>query len=138
MNKITILIVEDNLFDYESLLRKLGYLNIEFNLIHVKDGEEAIHFLFKEGAYSDEPDHKKPDMILLDVMMPRMNGTDVLRKIREEGSDETKSIPIIIFTKINDNDAINKECFELGANGFLTKPVSSTQLKDFFIRFKLI
>ena len=137
MKLIKILLVEDNDFDAESATRKLNYMDVIGKVIHARDGEEAIDYLFQTGEFENLPDYSKPDMLLLDIMMPKLIGTQVLKKIQEDGSDEIKNIPVIMLTTIEDNFT-NKECFKLGAKGFLVKPIQINHLKDFLISLDLI
>lgn len=137
MSLINILIAEDNLYDYESAIRKLSYLDSIGKIIHVSDGAKAIEYLFKEGEYSNDPAWIKPDIILLDLRMPKVNGEEVLEKIKSNGTEGIKSIPAIIFTTVEDNFT-NKKCFDLGARGFLEKPINTTHLNDMLIMLKLL
>ena len=137
MALINILIAEDNIYDYESAFRKLNYLESTGEIIHVKDGEKAIEYLFQTGEYAGAPGYIKPDLFLLDLRMPKINGEEVLEKIKLDGSEEMKSIPIIIFTTIDDKFT-NKKCFESGAKGFLEKPINLTYLKDLLVTLGLV
>lgn len=136
MKSITILVVEDNLFDYETTSRKLNYMGSDNKIIHIADGKNAIDYLFRTGEYTDLNNYIKPDLILLDVMMPKLTGTEVLRKIKKEGTDEIKNIPVIMLTSLEDNFT-NKECFNLGVKGFLVKPIQTKYLEDFLIKLEL-
>ena len=136
MKSITILVVEDNLFDYETTFRKLNYMGSDNKIIHIADGKNAIDYLFRTGEYTDLNNYIKPDLILLDVMMPKLTGTEVLRKIKKEGTDEIKNIPVIMLTSLEDNFT-NKECFNLGVKGFLVKPIQTKYLEDFLIKLEL-
>ena len=137
MRLINILIIEDNIFDYESLLRRLVHLDSIGKVIHLENGEQAIEYLLQTGEYANGKQFVKPDIILLDIEMPRYNGKEVLEQIKEKGSDEIKNIPVIIFTSLDD-DFNNEKCFALGAKGYLNKPVQINFLKDFLVAFKLI
>ena len=137
MGHVNILIIEDNIFDYESVSRKLRYLDSIGEVIHLDNGEKAIDYLFQTGIYANANDYIKPDLILLDIEMPRLNGKEVLEKIQKQGSDELKKIPVIIFTSLDDNYN-NQRCFDLGAKGYLNKPVQINYLKDFMITFGLV
>lgn len=136
MKLLNILLVEDNEYDAESAIRKLSNMEIISKVIRASDGEEAINYLFQTGEYEKLPDYSKPDLILLDIMMPKIIGTQVLKKIKEEGPEEIKAIPVIMLTTIEDYFT-NKECFSLGARGFLVKPIQINYLKDFLISLDL-
>jgi len=137
MRFINILIIEDNLYDYESLSRNLSYMDSIGKIIHLDNGEKAVNYLFQTGEYTDPANFIKPDIILLDIELPRLNGKEVLENIKEKGSDEIKNIPVIIFTSLDDNFN-NKKCFELGAKGYLNKPIQIKYLKDFLVAFNLV
>lgn len=136
MNGITILVVEDNLFDFETTNRKLNYLDSSFNIIHLQDGKKAIDYLFQKGEFENSASYQKPDLVLLDIMMPLLNGLEVLKIIKEEGSPEVKNIPVIMLTSLED-DPSNKTSFLYGAKGFLLKPVRLDHLKDFIVKYGL-
>lgn len=137
MRLINILIIEDNIFDYESVSRTLGYLDSIGKIIYLDNGEKAIEYLFQTGAYANAEHYIKPDLILLDIELPRLNGKEVLKEIKEKGSDEIKNIPVIFFTSIEDSFN-NQECFKLGAKGYLNKPIHLNHFKDFLVAFGLI
>jgi len=137
MALINILIAEDNIHDFESIVRKLNYFGSMGEIIHVKDGEKALEYLFKTGEYANAADYIKPDLILLDLSMPKVSGEEVLETIKAEGTDEIKKIPVIIFTSEEDKFT-NKKCFESGARGFFIKPVSLNHLEDMLIMLNLL
>lgn len=113
-NVIEILLVEDNPNDAELTIRALKKQNLANNLLHVKDGEEALEFL-----YSDE-NHIMPKVILLDLKMPKVDGIEVLQKIKKD--EHKKVIPIVILTSSKEEQDILK-AYELGVNAFVVKPV---------------
>ncbi|MEX1122340.1 MAG: response regulator [Balneolales bacterium] len=118
--EIEILLVEDNMSDAELAMRALKKKNLSNQLIHLKDGEEALEFIFAKGKFSDRDITKTPKMILLDLKMPRIDGIEVLRRIKED--ERTKTIPVIVLTSSNEDPDI-KRCYELGANSYIVKPV---------------
>ncbi len=119
-NEIEILLVEDNKNDAELIMRTLSKINLANNLIHVKDGAEALDFLFAREKYAGREIKKTPRMILLDIKMPRIDGIEVLRQIREHES--TKFIPVVIMTSSKEEQDIVRS-YELGVNSFVVKPV---------------
>lgn len=119
-NEVEILIVEDSLDDANLTIRALKKGNIANTLYHVRDGAEALDFIFARGKYSSRTKMSKPKLILLDLKMPKVNGVEVLEKIKSD--PETKTIPIVILTSSQEDPDI-KKCYELGANSYVTKPV---------------
>ena len=120
LNEVEILLVEDNKNDATLAIRALKKVNLCNNLIHVKDGVEALEFLFGTGQYSERQTKKNPKVILLDIKMPKMDGIEVLRQIRSNPA--TKAIPVVIMTSSKEeNDII--QSYELGVNSFVVKPV---------------
>jgi two-component system response regulator len=119
-NELEILLVEDNTNDAELTIRALKKNNLANKLIHVKDGEEALHFLFSEGKFSDRVSHEGPKVILLDLKMPKVTGIEVLKKIKSD--ERTKRIPVVVLTSSNQDPDI-QTCYDLGANSYVVKPV---------------
>ncbi|MEX0773855.1 MAG: response regulator [Balneolales bacterium] len=119
-NDIEILLIEDNKHDAELTLRALKKHQITNRLIHLKDGAEALDFIFAKGAYSGRGVMDKPKVILLDLKMPKVDGIEVLRRIKED--DRTKTIPVVILTSSKEDPDINR-CYKLGANSYIVKPV---------------
>jgi len=115
-----ILLVEDNLDDVEITLRAFRKVRVA-NTVHVvRDGQEALDFLFREGDHGDRADAPQPDVILLDLNLPKVNGLEVLDKIR--ASDGLSTIPVIVLTVSERQEDVDKS-YKLGANTFITKPV---------------
>ena len=115
-----ILLVEDNPDDVEITLRAFRKVRLANTLHVVRDGQEALDFLFREGDYSDRADAPQPDVILLDLNLPKVNGLEVLDKIR--ASDGLSSLPVIVLTVSEQQEDV-RESYKLGANTFITKPV---------------
>lgn len=121
-NSVEILLVEDNLTDAELTIRELKKHNMANNLIHLKDGEEALDFLFATGKYADTREIQyRPKVILLDIQMPKVTGIEVLEKIKTD--PKTRSVPVVILTSSKENPDIQK-CYDLGANSYIVKPVN--------------
>ncbi len=117
---VEILLVEDNPQDAALAIRALKKQNLTHKLVHVKDGQEALDFLFATGTFSHRNAQRHPKWILLDLKMPKVNGTEVLRHVKTH--DSTKGIPVIILTSSREDPDI-KECYRLGANSYVVKPV---------------
>lgn len=119
---VDLLLVEDNINDAELAIRQLKKNNMANNLFHVKDGEEALEFIFATGRFAaGESAIKHPKIILLDIQMPKVSGIEVLHKIK--GDPRTKSIPVVILTSSKEDPDIQK-CYALGANSYIVKPVN--------------
>ena len=119
-SEVDILLIEDNPADAELAMRSLKKNNSLKNIVHVKDGAQALEFIFCIGHYSNRDFKIQPKVILLDLNMPKINGIDVLRRIKAD--EQTKNIPVIVLTSSNESPDI-KACYELGANSFIVKPV---------------
>ena len=123
-NKVEILLVEDNPTDVELTLRTLKKHNLANHVEVVNDGAEALDFIFATGAYKDRKIDKKPKVILLDLKLPKVNGLEVLRKIKSD--ERTKDIPVVVLTSSKEEqDRI--ESYRLGVNSYIVKPVDFTQ-----------
>lgn len=122
-----ILLVEDNPDDEELTLRALRKNNIGNEVVVARDGESALDFLFATGEYENRQDDSLPQVILLDLNLPKMNGLDVLRKIRAE--EKTRLLPVVILTSSReDEDILNS--YSLGANSYVRKPVDFSQFLE--------
>jgi len=119
-DEVEILLIEDSSADAELTIRALKKNNTLNNFVHVRDGAEALEFIFCIGRYSNRNFTMKPKVILLDLNMPKINGIDVLRRIKAD--EQTKTIPVIVLTSSKESPDI-KTCYELGANSFIVKPV---------------
>jgi two-component system, response regulator len=116
-----VLLVEDNATDAELTIREFKKHNLANNLAWVKDGAEALDFLFARGKYADRNIHSKPKIILLDLRLPKVDGLEVLTKIKSD--PRTREIPVVVLTSSKEDKDI-KESYKLGANSFIVKPVN--------------
>ena len=129
-NKI-ILLVEDNPDDVKLTLRALRKSNILNEVVVADDGVKALDYLFGTGEHSDRDVSIKPQVILLDLNMPRLNGLEVLQKIRTD--DRTKLLPVVVLTTSSeDKDRI--ESYNLGANSYVRSRWTSMNLPKLSIR----
>lgn len=119
-DKVEILLVEDSQNDAELTIRALKKRNLANNLVHLKDGAEALDFIFANGDYSHRDVTNIPKVILLDLKMPKVNGLQVLAKIRAD--ERTKMIPVVVLTSSKEDPDV-EECYKLGANSYIVKPV---------------
>jgi two-component system response regulator len=116
---VEILLVEDSDADAEMTTRAIRKGNVVNRLVRVRDGVEALDFVFREGAYSQRSGGN-PRLILLDLKMPRLGGIDVLRRLKADQT--TKTIPVVVFTSsAEEKDVV--ESYQLGVNSYLVKPV---------------
>lgn len=118
--EVEILLVEDNMHDAEMTIRALRKNNIIHSIHHVKDGAEALNFLFAKGPYSHRNVKLAPKIILLDLRMPKVDGIEVLTKVK--AAAETKHIPVVVLTSSKE-DPNMEVCIGLGAANFIIKPV---------------
>ena len=122
MNKqieVDILLVEDNPNDAELTLRALKKHNLTNNLEWVKDGAEALDFLFMRGNYATRTNHT-PKLVLLDLRLPKLDGLEVLKAIRT--NPQTDTIPVVVMTSSTEERDIVSS-YKLGANSYVSKPV---------------
>lgn len=118
--QVEILLVEDNADDAEMAIHALRKKNLANKLIHLEDGEEALDFLFGTGKFAGRDITFRPRLILLDLKMPKVDGMQVLAKVKS--NDATKKIPVVILTSSKEDPDLSK-CYELGANSYIVKPV---------------
>jgi two-component system response regulator len=117
---VEILLVEDNPQDAELTIRALKKNNLANQLVHVKDGAEALDYLFARGKYDGRDTKNKPRVVLLDLKLPKLNGLEVLRIIKE---DETLFTITVVIVTSSSEDPDMKTAYELGANSYVVKPV---------------
>lgn len=120
MEHVEILLVEDNPNDAELTIRALRKNNVSNSLFHVKDGAEALDFLFAKGNYHTREKQRHPRLILLDLKMPKIDGFEVMKIIKQD--EETRHIPVVVLTSSKEEkDLLNS--YNLGANSYIVKPV---------------
>jgi len=116
---VEILLVEDSDADAELIVRALRKSNVVNKVVRLRDGVEALEFVFREGAFSERRG-AQPRLILLDLKMPRLGGIDVLRRLKAD--DKEKVIPVVVLTSsAEERDVV--ESYQLGVNSYLVKPV---------------
>ena len=120
LNQVEVLLVEDNMHDAEMTIRSLKKVNLANNLIHVKDGEEALDFIFAKGKFAGRDTVSGPKVILLDIKMPKVDGIEVLRQLKS--NEATRLIPVVIMTSSKEEQDIISS-YELGVNSYVVKPV---------------
>ena len=119
-HSMSILLVDDSATDAELCIDTLQQHKLANRLDWVKDGAEALEYLFAEGRYADRANRPMPHLILLDLAMPKVNGFDVLRRIRSD--QKTKAIPVVVMTSSQEDRDIT-ESYDLGVNSYVSKPV---------------
>lgn len=120
-NVVEILLVEDTPQDVELAVRALKKAKLS-NHIHVaRDGAEAVEFIFCEGAYADRKIEQGPKVILLDLKLPKIDGLEVLRRIK--GDPRTEAIPVVVLTSSKEQKDV-VESYQLGVNSYIVKPVN--------------
>ena len=120
MDTKVILLVEDNPKDEALTLRALKKSNIANDVIVVRDGVEAVDYLFGTGPYAGRDTTVQPQVMLLDLKLPKLDGLQVLQKIR--GDERTRRLPVVVFTSSNEEEDIIGS-YNLGANSYVRKPV---------------
>jgi two-component system response regulator len=120
MNGVEILLVEDNPNDVEMTLRALKKRNLANQVHVVKDGAEALDFLFATGAYSARNTNNVPKVVLLDLKLPKVSGMEVLKKIKAD--ERTRTIPVVVLTSSQEEKDMVVS-YRLGVNSYIVKPV---------------
>ncbi len=134
LNEVEILLVEDNPYDVELTLTALKENNLT-NKVHVlNDGAEALEFIFATGAHAERNIKNIPKVILLDLKLPKVNGLEVLRRIKSD--ERTKKIPVVVLTSSQEErDVVGS--YNLGVNSYIIKPVDFNKFIDAVAKLSL-
>ena len=124
--KIEILLAEDSDADAEMTIRALRRNNLANHLVWVKDGAEALDFIFRRGAYAQRPEGA-PKLVLLDLKMPKVDGIEVLRQVKS--NEATRTIPVVMLTSSAEERDIVAS-YSLGVNSYIVKPVDFASFVD--------
>ncbi|MGQ0751274.1 MAG: response regulator [Betaproteobacteria bacterium] len=124
--QVEILLVEDNPLDAELTIRALKKGGLANKLLWLRDGEQALDYLFRRGAYADRAD-VFPRLVLLDLKMPRVDGIEVLRAIKQD--ERTRRVPVVITTSSQEERDV-AQSYDLGANSYVVKPVDFSAFAD--------
>jgi two-component system response regulator len=127
LNEVEVVLVEDNPNDAELAIRALKGYNLANKLMWLKDGVEALDFIFAQGQYADRSVGEVPKVILLDLKLPRVDGLEVLEKIKSD--TRTKSIPVVVLTSSSEERDIIAS-YNLGVNSYVIKPVDFDKFVD--------
>lgn len=122
-----ILLVEDNPNDVELTLRAFQRSRVTNEIVVARDGEEAIHYLFSTGSYADRDPAMMPEVVLLDMKLPKLDGLGVLRRMRSD--ERTRRLPVVMLTSSKEQKDVVSS-YDLGANSFVRKPVDFAQFVD--------
>ncbi|HEX6004724.1 MAG TPA: response regulator [Burkholderiales bacterium] len=124
--QVEILLVEDNPLDAELTIRALKKGGLANKLLWLKDGEQALDYIFRRGAYAGRED-VPPRLVLLDLKMPRVDGMEVLKSIKED--ERTRRIPIVVMTSSQEERDV-AHSYDMGANSYVVKPVDFSAFAD--------
>jgi len=127
MDRRFVLLVEDSADDVELTLRALSKSDILVEVVVVHDGVEALDFIFGTGPYAGRNLNVMPTVVFLDLKLPRVNGFEVLQRIRAD--ERTKLLPVVILTSSNEEKDLIRS-YELGANSYVCKPVDFTEFSN--------
>jgi CheY-like chemotaxis protein len=123
----TILLVEDNPDDEELTRVALHESKVANRLVVARDGVEALDYLFATGSHAERDTRQMPQVVLLDLKLPKLNGLEVLRRLR--GDERTKYLPVVVLTS-SDEEKDLLDSYDLGANSYVRKPVDFAQFVD--------
>lgn len=121
-----LLVAEDSDEDFVTLRRLMQRMDVQNPIYRCTNGDEVLDFLYQEGDYENSASAPRPSIILLDLNLPGTDGREVLEQIKQD--DSFKGIPIVVFTTSSNPKDI-EFCYQKGANGYLIKPMSASELK---------
>jgi two-component system, response regulator len=121
------LLIEDNQDDVDLTLRAFEKHKIANHIVVLRDGAEALDYLFARGAYAERGSEASPEVVLLDLKLPKIDGLSVLRQIRAD--ERTRLLPVVVLTSSNEESDIVSS-YDLGANSFVRKPVDFSQFVE--------
>lgn len=134
MKPKVILLIEDNLSDIELAKRALGRNHVSNELIVIEDGKEALDYLFGEGVFAGRNVGDLPALVLLDLKLPRVDGHEILKRIR--GSELTHRLPVVILTSSKEERDV-AESYDLGVNSYIQKPVDFEQFARAIVNLEM-
>ena len=119
--KVDVVIVEDDPNDAELIMRVFRKHNMVNKIVLLKDGAEALDFLFAQGAYTQQPASHGAKLILLDLKLPKISGIEVLQRLKSD--ERTKEIPVVVLTSSREERDL-RDAYGLGVNSYVTKPIN--------------
>jgi two-component system, response regulator len=119
-NELEVLLIEDNAHDAELAVRALRRRHLANHVVHLRDGEEALDFLFARGRFAGRDASQRPKVVLLDLKLPKVDGLEVLRAMKSD--PRTRSLPVVVLTSSREHSDV-EESYRLGANSYIVKPV---------------
>lgn len=126
-SEVDILLVEDNQDDADLAMHALRKEKLANSVFHVRDGEEALEFLFCTGAFKERAVDHPPKLVLLDLKLPKVNGIEVLKQVKEDS--RTNTIPIVMMTSSREERDL-VQSYNLGANSYIQKPVDFDRFRE--------
>lgn len=123
---VTVLMVEDDPAHTEIIRRNFAQLNVDYHLVHLADGRAALDYLQKTADAKDA-EHPLPDLILLDLRLPKVDGLEVLRTLK--GTQGLRELPVVVLTTSTNGKDISR-AYDLGANSYLVKPVGFRDFQE--------
>jgi CheY-like chemotaxis protein len=127
-DELVVLIAEDDEDDFSFLEEAVKECNISTDVRWVKDGEEALDYIFRRDSYADPESSPRPDLIFLDICMPKKSGLDIVPEIKDH--PDVKRVPVVMVTTSGHYTDVN-EAYEKGANSYIKKPVGISQMDEF-------
>ncbi len=127
LEPIEILLVEDSPHDARLTQRALQKMNLINRLRWVRDGAEALDYVFRMGEYAERADSQDPKLILLDLKLPKVNGIEVLQRVKSD--ERTRVIPVVVLTSSAEDRDV-RECYKLGVNSYIVKPVNAPKFVE--------
>ncbi|OCC16569.1 response regulator receiver protein [Dissulfuribacter thermophilus] len=124
---VDIVLIEDNPDDIELTLRAFKKYNLTNKIIVLRDGEDALDYIFSRGKYEGHSKHERPKLILLDLKLPKIDGLEVLRELK--GDESTKMVPVVVLTSSKEERDL-VESYRLGVNSYIKKPVDFAEFME--------